>query len=67
MIHVYGKKQIASEEPFTAMLSGDVWTVFGTLHCPDGKGGTTTYCLGGAAEVRISKARGRILSISHTK
>jgi hypothetical protein len=34
---VYGKKQIESEEPFTAQLKDDVWTVSGTLRCPDDK------------------------------
>jgi hypothetical protein len=38
LIAVYGKKQIESERPFTAALNGDVWTVRGTLRCPDGKG-----------------------------
>jgi hypothetical protein len=67
LISVYGEKQIASEQPFTATLKGDVWTVAGTLHCSDGKGGTTTLCVGGVAVVRIAKRNGRILSMIHTK
>lgn len=67
LIPVYGKKQIESEEPFKAKSKDGVWTVSGTLHCPDGKGGTTTVCSGGVAEVQISKANGRILSMTHGK
>lgn len=67
LIPVYGKKQIESERPFTAKLKDDVWTVYGTLRCPDGKGGTTTHCAGGVAEVQISKADARILSMVHDK
>jgi hypothetical protein len=67
LIPVYGKKQIESETPFTAKLQDNVWTVAGTLHCPDGKGGTTTNCFGGVAVVQISKADGCILSMTHYK
>jgi hypothetical protein len=67
LIPVYGEKQIESERPFTAKLKDNVWTVCGTLNCPDGKGGTTTRCNGGVAEVQISKIDGRILSLIHYK
>ena len=67
LIPVYGEKQIESERPFTAKLKDGVWTVYGTLRCPDGKGGTTTSCLGGAAEVQISKDDARVLSMVHYK
>jgi hypothetical protein len=67
LIPVYGEKQIASERPFTATLKDDVWTVGGTLRCPDGKGGMTTVCAGGVAVVRIAKSDGRILSMIHGK
>jgi NTF2 fold immunity protein len=68
LIPVYGEEQIRSEEPFTAQLKGDVWTVGGTLRCPDGKGGfTTTDCDGGVAVVRLSKADGRVLFMMHYK
>ena len=67
LIPVYGKRTIASERPFTAKLKESVWRVSGTLHCPDGKGGTTTSCKGGVAVVEISKVDGRILFLAHYK
>jgi NTF2 fold immunity protein len=60
LVPVYGQTKMESERPFTAKLTDDVWTVYGTLHCPDGKAG----CRGGAAEVQISKTDGRILSLT---
>ena len=65
LIPVYGEQQIASERPFKARLKGDVWTVEGTLHCPDGNGGVTTNCDGGTAVVKISKIDGRIIFMIH--
>jgi hypothetical protein len=67
LIPVYGEKQICSEEPFTAELKGAVWTVGGTLRCPDGKGGFTTDCDGGVAVVKLSKTDGRVLFMLHYK
>ena len=67
LVPVYGRKQIESEEPLTAHLKGDVWTVAGMLRCPDGRGGTTTQCEGGVAVVQISKTDARILSMTHYK
>jgi hypothetical protein len=67
LVPVYGRKQIESERPFTAQLNDDVWTVWGSLHCPDGKGGITDICFGGVARAQISKKDGRILSMGHTK
>jgi hypothetical protein len=67
LVRVYGKKQIESEKPFTARLKDDVWRVNGTLQCSDGKGGTTTLCVGGVAVVQISKKNGHIISVMHTK
>jgi hypothetical protein len=67
LIPVYGQKMIESEEPFTADLKDGVWTVHGTLHCPDRKGETTIGCKGGVAEVQISKADARVLSMIHYK
>jgi hypothetical protein len=67
LVPVYGKKHIESERPFIAKLKDGVWTVSGTLHCPDGKGGTTTHCVGGVAVVEISKADAHILSMVHYK
>jgi hypothetical protein len=67
LIPVYGEKQIESERPFKAVLESDVWTVDGTLRCPDGKGGVTTMCVGGTAEAKLSKTDGRILKMIHYK
>ncbi len=68
LIPVYGKEKIESERPFKATLENGVWTVDGTLHCSDGKGGvTTTLCDGGTAEVKLSKADGRVLKMIHYK
>lgn len=67
LIPVYGKKQIESERPFTASLKDDIWTVAGTLRCPDGKGGFRSDCDGGVAVVRICRKDGRILYIMHGK
>jgi NTF2 fold immunity protein len=53
--------------PLHATLQGDVWTVEGTLTCSDGKGGTTTTCLGGTAVVKLSKIDARILFMMHYK
>ena len=65
LILVYGKRQVESERPFTALLKNDVWTVSGTLHCPGNK--DSTLCDGGVAVVQISKKDGRILSMIHYK
>ena len=67
LVPVFGRKQIESEKPLTAKLENDVWTVAGTLRCPDGKGGTTSLCFGGAAVVQISKIDARIVSMTHYK
>jgi NTF2 fold immunity protein len=67
LVPVFGKKAIESEKPFRAKLQSDIWTVTGTLSCPDGKGGVTTVCFGGAAVVEISKIDGHIISMSHGK
>jgi hypothetical protein len=55
---IYGKKQIESERPFVAELSGDVWTVTGSL--PDG-------WVGGTAEIDLRKSDGTILRVIHGK
>jgi len=67
LIPVYGKTKIESERPFAAKLENNVWTVSGTLHCSDGKGGTTTTCDGGTAVVKLAKSDARILSMMHYK
>lgn len=67
LVPVYGKKQIDSEQPFKAQLKDDVWTVSGTLRCPDGKGGITAQCDGGVAVVQISKVDAHVISMAHYK
>ena len=69
-IHVYGKKKIDYEEPLSASIEKGVWSVFGTLCCPDREGKRSCEvgrCLGGVVIVRIRKSNGRILSITHGK
>jgi hypothetical protein len=68
-IPVYGRKHIESERPFRATLKDDVWTVAGTLYCPDRKPQTDklTSCFGGVAVVKISKLDARIISMTHYK
>jgi hypothetical protein len=67
LILMYGAKQIASEEPFQADLKDRIWTVWGTLRCPDGRGGTTNVCVGGVARARVRQSDGRVLSMTHTE
>lgn len=67
LIPIYGEKQIEYEQPFTAKLKADTWTVSGTLHCPDGEGGITTHCDGGVATVQVSKIDAHIVSMIHYK
>ena len=67
LIRTYGERIIRSEQPLDASLSGDMWIVGGTLHCSDGKGGTTTICVGGVATAHLSKTDGRVLQIFHTE
>jgi hypothetical protein len=66
LIRIYGARVIGSEKPLHADLSGDMWIVGGTLHCSDGKGGTTTICVGGVATAHLVKSDGRVLEIFHT-
>lgn len=66
---IYGEKQIAGEEPLHAVLKDGIWTVYGTLCCPDGEGKRrcNESCDGGVVEVRIRRSDGKVLSISHGK
>ena len=69
-IKVYGKHQIDYEEPLTASLDDGIWTVYGTLCCPDRKGKRTCEvgrCVGGVVNVRIRQHDGKILSMTHSK
>jgi hypothetical protein len=56
---VYGEQQIRSEEPFSATLENDVWTIDG--HLPP------SIMDGGVATVRLSRTDGRILYMMHGK
>jgi hypothetical protein len=58
LLPVYGKKIIADERPFSAVLQGDTWRVLGHLD---------ERTDGGVAEVEISKSDGRILHMAHSK
>lgn len=62
LIPIYGTKQIAYEKPFHATLSGDVWTISGTLHC---KTTAKSVCVGGTAIVQLSKITGEVLLLGH--
>jgi len=63
LVPVYGKKQVESERPFRAKLKDGVWTVRGTLHCPD----AAEVCTGGVAVVEISKKDASVISMRHGK
>jgi hypothetical protein len=67
LVPVYGREKIESERPFKATLERGIWTVTGTLHCPDSRGGMTKDCDGGTAEVKLSKANARVLKMIHYK
>src|ERR1700688_1936319 len=64
LIPVYGERKILDEEPFKAVLQGDVWTVAATVHCA---GPAVVSCVGGPAVVKISKTSGQILFMVHYK
>jgi hypothetical protein len=69
-IHVYGRKTIDYEEPLTTSIKDGVWSVYGTLCCPDRQGRRSCEigsCVGGVVIVRIRQSNGRILSITHGK
>jgi len=68
-IKVYGKRQIDYEEPLTANLEDGIWSVYGTLCCPDSKGKRTCdvgKCAGGVVGVKIRQTDGNIVSMIHT-
>ena len=55
---IYGNEKISDEKPYVATLSGEVWTVHGSL---------PKECAGGVAEIDIRKDDGCILRVSHGK
>jgi hypothetical protein len=70
LIKNYGKKQIDYERPLNAKLEDGIWTVYGTLCCPDRNGRRTCEegkCLGGVALLKLRQSDGKILSITHYK
>lgn len=70
LIKAYGKRQIDYERPLTATLEDGIWSVYGTLCCPNSKGQRTCEvgrCLGGVAELKLRQSDGKVLSISHGK
>jgi hypothetical protein len=70
LIKTYGKRQINYERPLTAKLDDGIWTVYGTLCCPDRNGQRTCEegrCVGGVAVVKLRQRDGKILSIMHYK
>jgi hypothetical protein len=67
---VYGKCKIEYEKPLTVILEDGIWSVYGTLCCPDRKGRRTCEvgkCVGGVAALKLRQSDGKILSNSHTK
>jgi hypothetical protein len=62
LVPIYGEKVINEEKPLKAVLKDGVWTVEGTLKCPEGE-----KCFGGVAIIKISKDDGRVLRVSHGK
>jgi hypothetical protein len=70
LIKTYGKRQIDYERPLTAKLDSGIWTVYGTLCCPDRNGHRTCEegkCVGGVAVLKLRQSDGKILSIMHYK
>jgi hypothetical protein len=55
---IYGKDTIVGEQPLVATLTKGIWTVTGSL---------PKRHVGGVAEIRISKASGEVLKVSHGK
>jgi hypothetical protein len=55
---IYGKEQIATERPYTAVLKDGVWNVSGSL---------PPSMLGGTAFAAISKKDGTVLNVFHTQ
>jgi hypothetical protein len=69
-VKTYGKRQIDYERPLTAKLDHGVWSIYGTLCCPDRNGQRTCEegrCDGGVAVLKLRQRDGEILSIQHYK
>lgn len=63
LIPIYGAEMIKREEPLVAEEKAERWIVRGTL-CPTLPPNT---CLGGTAEIEITKSDGRILRVIHSQ
>jgi DNA/RNA endonuclease YhcR with UshA esterase domain len=57
LIPAYGEDTVKKEEPFTASLEGNIWTV---------KGAVRPYPSGNA-EVKLSKVNGAVLFLTHSQ
>ncbi len=57
LIPVYGEDAVKKEEPFTASLEGNIWTVKGAVR-PQPSGN---------AEVKLSKVSGAVLFLTHSQ
>jgi hypothetical protein len=62
LVAIYGKEQIQRQKPFKIELKDNIWTIEG--RAPSGSG---ALYLGGTALVRISRATGEILQVTHSK
>ena len=61
---IFGEKLLHDEGPFKAALSGDTWTVFGSLPKPRNSHETV---VGGTATIELSKKDGHVLQVWHAK
>src|SRR5690242_2289965 len=70
LVKTYGRRQIDYERPLKATIDKGIWTVGGTLCCPDRNGHRTCeqgMCVGGVAVLKLRQRDGKILSINHYK
>ncbi len=54
---IYGDRKVAAERPYHAVLTGNIWSVEGTLHTQ----------LGGVSLVKLRREDGAIISVTHGK
>ena len=57
LIPVYGEDEVKNEEPFTASLKGDIWTVKSAVR----------FYPSGNTEVKLSKIDGAVLFLTHSQ
>ena len=70
LVKQYGRRRIDYERPLHAVLKDGIWTVYGTLCCPDRDGQRTCEvgrCVGGVAVLKLRQSDGEILSVIHWK